>query len=49
MPLQGDDPIIPASLDGKLSKVMEYLRSQRCLLILDNAETILHSEQVGQW
>ena len=58
MPLQGDDPIIPASLDGKLSKVMEYLRwsktaprgaSQRCLLILDNAETILQSDQVGQW
>ncbi|WP_404790693.1 NB-ARC domain-containing protein [Altericista sp. CCNU0014] len=49
MPLQGDDPIIPASLDGKLSKLMEYLRSQRCLLILDNTETILHSEQAGQW
>ncbi|MBW4459086.1 MAG: pentapeptide repeat-containing protein [Nodosilinea sp. WJT8-NPBG4] len=49
MPLQGDDPIIPTKLDEKLSKVMQYLRSQRCLLILDNAETILHSEQVGQW
>jgi transcriptional regulator with XRE-family HTH domain len=49
MPLQGDDPIVPATLDEKLSKVMQYLRSQRCLLILDNAETILHSEQVGQW
>ncbi|MBD2115124.1 MULTISPECIES: NB-ARC domain-containing protein [Cyanophyceae] len=49
MPLHGDDPVIPTTVDGKLSKVMEYLRSQRCLLILDNAETILHSEQVGQW
>ncbi|MBD2067800.1 pentapeptide repeat-containing protein [Leptolyngbya sp. FACHB-671] len=49
MPLQGDDPIIPATLDEKLSKLMQYLRSQRCLLILDNAETLLHSEQVGQW
>jgi WD40 repeat protein/transcriptional regulator with XRE-family HTH domain len=49
MPLQGDDPIIPATLDEKLSKLMQYLRSQQCLLILDNAETILHSEQVGQW
>ncbi len=58
MPLQGDDPIIPATLDEKLSKGMQYLRwsktaprgaSQRCLLILDNAETILQSEQVGQW
>lgn len=49
MPLQGDDPIVPARLDEKLSNLMHYLRSQRCLLILDNAETILHSEQVGQW
>jgi len=49
MPLQGDDPIIPATLAEKLSKGMQYLRSQRCLLILDNAETILQSEQVGQW
>ncbi|PSB13457.1 hypothetical protein C7B76_19800 [filamentous cyanobacterium CCP2] len=49
MPLQGDDPVIPATLDEKLSKAMQYLRLQRCLLILDNAETILQSEQVGQW
>lgn len=49
MPLQGDDPIIPAKLDEKLSKLMQYLRVKRCLLILDNAETILHSEQAGQW
>ena len=49
MPLQGDDPVIPATLGEKLSKGMQYLRSQRCLLILDNAETILQSEQVGQW
>ncbi len=31
MPLQEDDPIVPATLDEKLSKVMQYLRSQRCL------------------
>jgi WD40 repeat protein len=49
MPLQGDDPVIPATLDEKLVLLMQYLRSQRCLLILDNAETILHREQVGQW
>ncbi|HEY9647110.1 MAG TPA: WD40 repeat domain-containing protein, partial [Chroococcidiopsis sp.] len=49
MPLQGDDPVIPTTLDEKLSRVMQYWRSQRCLLILDNAETILQSEQVGQW
>ncbi|WP_199321905.1 NB-ARC domain-containing protein [Leptolyngbya sp. FACHB-321] len=49
MPLQGDAPLIPATLNEKLVLLMQYLRSQRCLLILDNAETILHSEQVGQW
>lgn len=49
MPLQGDDPIIPATLEEKLSLLMQYLRSQQCLLILDNTETILHSEQAGQW
>jgi WD40 repeat protein len=49
MPLQGEDPLIPATLDEKLSKLMQYLRSRRCLLILDNAETILHSDRVGQW
>ncbi|HEY9658100.1 MAG TPA: NB-ARC domain-containing protein, partial [Allocoleopsis sp.] len=49
IPLQGDDPIIPATVDEKLSKVMDYSRSQRCLLILDNVETILQSEQAGQW
>ncbi|MEH2123766.1 NB-ARC domain-containing protein [Nostoc sp.] len=49
MPLYGEDPVIPTTLDEKLSKLMHYLRSRRCLLILDNAEIILHSEQVGQW
>ncbi len=49
MPLYGEDPVIPTTLDAKLSKLMHYLRSRRCLLILDNAEIILHSEQVGHW
>ena len=49
MPLQGEDPIIPITLNEQISELMQYLRSRRCLLILDNAETILHREQVGQW
>lgn len=49
MPIYGQDSAIPNTLDEKFSKLMEYLRSQRCLLILDNAETILHDQQVGQW
>ena len=33
--------MIPKNFDGKLSKLMECLKSNRCLLILDNVETIL--------
>ncbi|KYC36723.1 hypothetical protein WA1_44400 [Scytonema hofmannii PCC 7110] len=49
MPLYGEDPIIPTTLDQQISKTIQYLRSRRCLLILDNAETILQREPVGQW
>ncbi|MBW4523372.1 MAG: PD40 domain-containing protein [Scytolyngbya sp. HA4215-MV1] len=49
MPLQGEDPVIPATINEKLSKLMQSLRSRRCLLMLDNAETILQRESVGQW
>ncbi|MBW4667585.1 MAG: hypothetical protein KME60_09160 [Cyanomargarita calcarea GSE-NOS-MK-12-04C] len=43
------DIVIPESFDGKLSKLMECLQSNRCLLILDNVETILSSGgQAGQ-
>jgi WD40 repeat protein len=42
--------VIPENLDGKLSKLMECLQSNRCLLILDNLETILSSgNQAGQY
>ncbi|MBD1909350.1 MULTISPECIES: NB-ARC domain-containing protein [unclassified Leptolyngbya] len=49
MPLYGEDPIIPTTLAQQLPKLMQYLRSRRCLLILDNVETILQREPVGQW
>jgi transcriptional regulator with XRE-family HTH domain len=49
MPLYGEDPIIPTTLAQQVSKLMQYLRSRRCLLILDNAETILQREPVGHW
>ncbi|MFB2920932.1 NB-ARC domain-containing protein [Aerosakkonema funiforme] len=32
---------LPKDLDGKISHLMKYLRQHRCLLILDNSETIL--------
>jgi len=41
--------VIPESFDGKIAKLMECLANHRCLLILDNVETILTSgNQAGQ-
>lgn len=37
------------SIDDRISLLMEYLRSFRCLLVLDNAETILQSSEFGQY
>jgi WD40 repeat protein len=36
---------IPATLNGQLSQVLESLQTARCLLILDNAESILMVEE----
>ncbi|WP_392532008.1 NB-ARC domain-containing protein [Nostoc sp. C117] len=41
--------VIPESFDSKLAKLMECLQSNRCLLILDNVETILSGDQAGQY
>jgi WD40 repeat protein len=46
---QGEDIAVPSSLDGKLLKLMQGLRQKRCLLVLDNAETILSAGQTGQY
>jgi len=35
---------LPETIDGKISRLLEYLRASRCLLILDNAESILSSD-----
>lgn len=40
---------LPSSLDGRLLRLMKYLRSSRCLLILDNAESILQSGDSPQY
>lgn len=40
---------MPSGEDGKLLKLMESLRAYRCLLILDNAESILSAGQAGQY
>ncbi|MBW4518708.1 MAG: hypothetical protein KME16_03115 [Scytolyngbya sp. HA4215-MV1] len=46
---RGEDVALPNSLNGKLLKLMESLRACRCLLILDNVETILSAGQPGQY
>ena len=46
---RGADIAVPISLDGKMLKLMESLRSCRCLLVLDNVETILSPGQTGQY
>ncbi|KST62930.1 NB-ARC domain-containing protein [Mastigocoleus testarum] len=39
---------LPESVDGKISLLLEFLRKHRCLLILDNIETILcNGENTG--
>ncbi|HEY9665632.1 MAG TPA: NB-ARC domain-containing protein [Coleofasciculaceae cyanobacterium] len=35
---------LPETIDGKISRLLEHLRTSRCLLILDNAESILSSD-----
>jgi hypothetical protein len=34
---------LPESIDDKILRLLDYLRSSRCLLIVDNVETILRS------
>ncbi|GAB4199905.1 MAG: hypothetical protein Fur006_51000 [Coleofasciculaceae cyanobacterium] len=34
---------LPETVGGRISRLLDYLRSSRCLLILDNVETILSS------
>ncbi len=42
--------VIPESFEGKLSKLMECLINHRCLLILDNFETVFASgSKTGQY
>lgn len=41
---------LPASIDEKIFLLLKYMRSSRCLVVLDNAESILQSsESAGQY
>jgi WD40 repeat protein/DNA-binding transcriptional regulator GbsR (MarR family) len=45
-----EEIVIPDSFDGKLTKLIECLINHRCLIILDNLETILSDgDQTGQY
>jgi hypothetical protein len=34
---------LPETVDGRISRLLDYLRKHRCLLVLDNAEAVLRS------
>lgn len=41
---------LPTTVQGRISLLLNYLRQHRCLIVLDNVETILQSEAlVGQY
>ena len=35
--------VLPTNLDGRILRLINYLRSWRCLLVLDNAESVLQA------
>ncbi len=48
--LSGQSPVAaPGDLDELLSQVLTQLRRRRCLLILDNIESILDPAEAGAW
>lgn len=50
LPIQTTDPAIASHLDGRLTALMNCLQQQRCLLILDNVETIFQNgHAAGQY
>ncbi|MEK0189822.1 NACHT domain-containing protein [Microcoleus anatoxicus] len=44
------ETILPETLEEKITRLIDYLKSSRCLLILDNAESILQSSNhIGEY
>src|SRR4028119_499755 len=39
----GEGGVLPTNLDGRILRLINYLRSSRCLLVLDNAESVLQA------
>lgn len=42
---QIEESDLPPDVAGRVSQLMEYLRSHRCLIVLDNVETILQERE----
>lgn len=40
---------VPRDVDKRITLLLAYLRQQRCLLVLDNYETVLQSERAGYY
>jgi DNA-binding SARP family transcriptional activator len=40
---------LPAGVEQRIALLLEHLRRQRCLLVLDNFETILRGERAGHY
>jgi WD40 repeat protein/transcriptional regulator with XRE-family HTH domain len=39
----GEGEVLPTNKDGRILRLINYLRSSRCLLVLDNAESVLQA------
>ena len=47
LPRGGEEGVLPTSIPERISLLMEYLRKNRCLIILDDVQTILSSGQLA--
>ncbi|MEZ2317648.1 MAG: NB-ARC domain-containing protein [Microcoleus sp.] len=47
LPRGGEEGSLPTSIPDRLSLLMEYLRKNRCLIILDDVQAILSSRQLA--
>jgi hypothetical protein len=47
LPRGGEEGFLPSSIPDRLSLLMEYLRKNRCLIILDDVQAILGSGQLA--
>jgi len=43
LPVQPAETDLPESINARVSRLLDYLRKHRCLLVLDNAESLLRS------